>query len=258
MTELGLGGRVLELTPAIAADDGGPSSGRTAEALGTLGRRIAEGAYSVGEVLPVEADLARQLGVSRSTVREAVRSLVTLGMLEVRTRSGTSVRDRRHWNLLDRKVLGWMMANGANVALLVAAIDEAREIFEPSAAALAARRATRQEVAAISAGYEGMVVAAEADDIEGAIQADRDFHLAILEATANPILMAFDTAIDAVLGLLFQVAAADHREIFKQNLANHRRVLEAIRHGEPEEASQAMIDTIRFTRKSLSRHVLKS
>lgn len=234
------------------------SGGRTAGALHTLGLRIAGGTYPVGTALPVEADLAHELGVSRSTIREAVRSLVTLGMLEVRTRSGTRVRPGHHWNILDRTVLGWLMQSGTDVAVLIAAIDEARGVFEPQAAAMAAQRATRAQVAAIAAGYEGMAVAAEADDIPAAVSADCEFHLAILKATGNPILMAFASAIDAVLGILFNVAAADHRQIFKQNLENHRRVLEAIREGRAEDASAAMLDTIEFTRQSLKRHVLKS
>lgn len=229
---------------------------RTAGALHMLGARIAGGTYSVGEALPVEADLAQDLNVSRSTVREAVRSLVTLGMLEVRTRAGTRVRPHHCWNVLDRAVLGWLMQGGADVGLLIAAIDEARGVFEPQAAALAAQRATRAQVAAIAAGYEGMAVAAQADDVEAAISADCEFHLAILKATANPILMAFDSVIDAVLGILFNVAAADHRQIFTQNLENHRRVLEAIREGRAEDASAAMLDTIHFTRRSLKRHIL--
>lgn len=236
----------------------GLSGGRTAGALHILGARIAGGTYPAGEVLPVEADLALELGVSRSTVREAVRSLVTLGMLEVRTRAGTRVRPQHCWNVLDRTVLGWMMQGDANVAVLIAAIDEARGVFEPHAAALAAQRATRAQVAAIAAGYEGMAVAAEADDVEAVISADCEFHLAILKATGNPILMAFDSAVDAVLGILFNVAAADHRQIFAQNLENHRRVLEAIRGGRADDASAAMLDTIQFTRQSLKRHVLKN
>lgn len=241
----------------LAAAQTVTTAGRTATAFNLLGQRIANGEFAVGDTLPIEPELARELGVSRTTIREAVRSLVTLGMLEVRTRAGTSVRPRHFWNILDRSVLDWMMQDKGNVAGLIAAIDEAREVFEPHAAALAAQRASRADVAAISAGYEGMAVAAEADNVEDAILADREFHSAILKATGNPILMAFDAAIDAVLGILFTIASADHRQIFKQNLENHRRVLEAIRTGDAEEASRAMIETIQFTRESLRRHVLK-
>lgn len=238
--------------------NGATSSGRAYAALTTLGRRIATGTYEVGATLPVEADLASELGVSRSTIREAVRSLVTLGLLEVRTRAGTRVRPKQAWNVLNQNVLGWMTSADSEDRELIQAIDEAREIFEPHAAALAARRASRSDVAAISRGYEGMAVAVEADDAQAAIMADREFHHAILMATDNPILMAFDTAIDAVLGILFQVAAAEHWEVFRANLENHRRVLEAIRDGNSEDASQAMRETIGFTRRSLEKHVFSN
>lgn len=235
---------------------GGAAPAKTAGVTEILGRRVVSGVYAVGDLLPVEADLVQELSVSRTSLREAVRTLVALGLLEVRTRIGTRVRPRQDWNLLNRDVLAWMTPEDGFNAELSAAIDEAREVFEPAAAALTATRASRREVTRIRMAYDDMESAAASGSIPDAILADRAFHLAILSATGNPILAAFDAAIDAVLGQLFRIAIENHMENFRRNLANHLRVLEAIEQNRPEEARQAMLDTIWFTRRHLEKHNL--
>ncbi|WP_165612508.1 FadR/GntR family transcriptional regulator [Limimaricola pyoseonensis] len=227
-----------------------------AEALECLGRRIATGEVAEGEVLPVEADLVAELGVSRSTLREAVKTLVALGMVEVRTRHGTKVLPRRNWNILNRDVLLWMTSDGVINAELCKAIDEAREVIEPAAAAFAAKRASNIQIMEIRRAYGDMALAAEVSDLDGAIRADRAFHLAILAATGNPILEAFDSALDAVLGLLFVVATDAHLQSFRSNLVNHCHVLEAIERHDASAASAAMLETIWFTRSNLEAHNL--
>lgn len=227
-----------------------PKAAQVAEILGPA---ICAGDYAVGETLPVEAALTETLGVSRVTLREGIRALVALGLLEVGPRLGTRVRDRRHWNLLNRDVLRWMMPPGRPDPALSTAIDEARLVFEPAAAALAARRADPAEVAQIAAAFAEMQSAAAAADVPRAITADRRFHLAVLQATGNPVLIAFDSAIDAILGVLFAVAV-NHMQNFRENLANHGRVLTAIQAGDPAAAEAAMRDTILFTRDRLQGH----
>lgn len=229
---------------------------KTAEVLEVLGRRVVMGEYPVGETLPIEAELIEEFAVSRTTLRETIKTLTALGLLEVRPRHGTRVRPRQDWTLLSRDVLRWMQPeDGVNVELSTA-IDEAREVFEPAACALAAARGDRRKITAIRVAYDAMEQAAALDDVPGAIQADKDFHLAILAATGNPILEAFDTAIDAVLGMLFRAAIELHMESFRKNLVNHLRVLEAIEQGKPEEARQAMLDMISLTRRNLENYQL--
>ena len=234
--------------PASFAEAQRPA--KVADALEKLGRRIASGSIAEGETLPIEPELATELNVSRSTVREVVRTLIALGMVEVRPRIGTRVRPSGEWNLLNRDVLRWMSPEDAPNPVILAAIGEARHVFEPSAAALAAERATDSEIARIRVAFDAMQVAADRASIVEAIQADRAFHLAVLEATHNPILRAFDSAIDAILGVLFRVTT-NHLEDFRDNLGNHRRVLDAIAAHDPEAARQAMADTIGHTEDHL-------
>lgn len=214
--------------------------------LDAIGQAIASGEYAEGAAIPTEPELMELHEVGRSSIREATRALVSLGMVETAPRRGTVVNPRARWNMLSRNTMRWVMAAKAHQHDLLRAIDEARLIFEPSSAALVARRATRMQIITIETAYAKMEDAAERGDAEAAVLADREFHLTILQATENPILEAFDSAIDAVLGVLFSVTA-NHMENFRENLGNHLAVVEAIRQHDPEEAFAAMTRTIGFT-----------
>lgn len=219
---------------------------RSDEVLNQLGSDIASGRIDVGDAIPTEADLMETHQVGRSSVREAISTLVALGMVTSAPRRGTIVTERNSWNSLSRDVLRWLMESKSSMPGILEAIDEARRVFEPASAALVARRATRTQVIAIETAFAAMENAAEVRDSDAAINADRAFHLAILEATGNPILQAFDTALDSILGLLFSVTT-DHMDNFIANLGNHLSVLEAIRSGNEASAHSAMLETINFT-----------
>ena len=214
--------------------------------LDRIGAEIALGRHPVGAAIPTETELMESLGVGRSSVREAIRVLASLGMVETAPRRGTIVAPRGRWNMLNRDVMRWLMRDGQYDPDLLAAINEARRIFEPASAALAARKASAAQILAVEAAYVQMEEAATQGDPDAAIEADRAFHLAIQRATSNPILGGFDAALDVVLGLLFSVTA-NHMDNFRDNLANHLRVVEAIRRKDPEAAEQAMIAMIDFT-----------
>ena len=99
--------------------------------------------FSRATRLPNEAELGRELGASRTVVREAVKSLASKGLIEPRTRVGTKVLPSTQWNLLDLDVLGWRY--GAMPPMqFFRELSEIRRMIEPEAAALAAERATRR------------------------------------------------------------------------------------------------------------------
>lgn len=219
---------------------------RSDEVMDWLGIAIAKGEYPEGQPIPTEPELMALSGVGRSTIREAIRVLGSLGVVETGPRRGTVVTERLRWNMLNRDVLRWVMASRGHAPELMSAINEARLVFEPSAAALVAQRATRMQLIAIETAFARMETAAHNGDAEAAIAADRAFHLSILSATGNPILEAFDAAIDGVLGILFAVTA-NHMANYRANLSNHLDILEAIRRRDPEAARAAMVATITFT-----------
>jgi GntR family galactonate operon transcriptional repressor len=146
---------------------------------------------------------------------------------------------------LDGDLISWISANGIGAAEL-RAFEEARQIIEPGAAALAAERATPDEREKILEAYRAMV-AGQRDPL-AAIEADKAFHLAILRATHNPVLQSLSGAIDAILSAIFQVTV----EVFEGNLDNHAAVAEAIRVGDAKLARSRMEQLLDYTGRFLS------
>ena len=218
-------------------------------AVAFLGTAIAQGRFPVGSKLPPEPALETRFGVSRSVVREAVKTLAAKGLVSVRPRHGTEIRPRSDWNLLDRDVLSWLTGNtGADRDLLLA-IEEVRAIIEPAAAALAAVRATSEDRARIEEALAAMK--RERSDAAGAVSADKAFHLAILTATHNPILQSFRGAIESILDAVFAVAIHPPGW-FEANLPNHAAVARAIKTGNAKSARESMERTLSYTRSRLA------
>ena len=132
---------------------GFPRRGLHGRVVDELGRRVVGGQWSAGSPLPNEDDLAADLGVSRSVVREAIKVLQAKGLVEVRPKTGTRVRARRAWHLLDADVVGWLYADlerGDELGDL-REFHEVRVTIEAAAARLAAGRRTDEQLAEIEA-----------------------------------------------------------------------------------------------------------
>src|SRR5207244_4849669 len=104
-----------------------------------IGRRIVSGAIAEGSLLPRESELAAEHQVSRQAIREALKVLAAKGLVASRRRAGTRVRARAFWNLLDPNVLAWHPAGNVDPTFLNDLV-ELRQLIEPAAAELAARR----------------------------------------------------------------------------------------------------------------------
>ena len=222
--------------------------GRIRNVLTTLGREIAQDLIPAGTALPPEPDLETRFGVGRGVVREAIKTLAAKGMVSVRPRHGTHVLPRSEWSLLDRDVLSWLVGKDEPDRDLLLAIQEVRSIIEPAAAALAAERATRNDRWRINAALAAMETA---QDQAGTIAADKAFHLAILDATHNPVLQGFRGAIDTILGTVFTVAVGSPGW-FRDNLPNHAAAARAIESGDAEKARIAMERVLGYTKFKLS------
>jgi GntR family transcriptional regulator, galactonate operon transcriptional repressor len=223
--------------------------GRINAVLTTLGREIAQGIIPAGAVLPPEHDLEIRLGVGRGVVREAIKTLSGKGLVSVRPRHGTRVLPKRDWSLLDRDVLNWLVGQDKPDRELLLAVQEVRSIIEPAAASLAATRVTKEDLLRINAALEAM----EASENQAtATAADKAFHLAILDATHNPVLQGFRGAIDTILSAVFLVAVDSVDGWFAGNLANHAAVAHAIEEGNAKKARHAMEQVLGFTQSRLS------
>lgn len=200
----------------------------------SLARRILSGEIQAGASLPNTHDLSAELGVSRSALREAIKVLTAKGMLEVRPRTGTRILPRSAWNLMDPELLGW--CGPALDDHLVLSLLECRQLIEPGAAALAACRASAAQQAEIEAALARM---AEAQSLEDRVEADLDFHVAILRASGNLFLAQWGLAVSSVLLAAFRLssgAAHSHDLAFSA----HREVVDAIRRRDPAAADLGM------------------
>jgi GntR family galactonate operon transcriptional repressor len=222
---------------------------KSAHVVDTLGLRIVSGQLHAGDLLPTEAELSAQLGISRPSLREGLRALAQKGLVNGRTRRGTSVNDRREWNVLDADVLRWLSVAPPDPAFFMDLLD-VRMIVEPAAARLAALRASPEQIAAIEAAYRGMV-ASTPHDMEACCRHDLALHELIIHATGNQMLIRFAAAIRTALLTCVRIAS-NARESYENSLAEHHAVAIAIRRRAPDEAEQAMRNLLAGTARDLA------
>ena len=194
---------------------------------------ILKGELNEGSQLPAERDLAKQFGVSRTAVREAIKALQEKGLVDAFPGRGTFVTNGTSNSM--RRSLDRIIKSGEPDGWVYLA--EVREMLEPEIAALAAVRATDQDLATMREAVEVMDNAGRDSDVY--IEADLDFHLALAEAAANPIVLSL---IDSIVGLLreqrlriFRVGGGPQR-----GQHHHKRILEAITRRDSQGARAAM------------------
>ena len=194
---------------------------------------VLDGTLKPGDQLPAERELAQRLGVSRTAVREAVKALREKGLVEAYSGRGTFVTNGT--SQAARQSFDLMVKIGQQEGS--PHLAELRLILEPGIAALAAERVKDEDVAAMREAVA--VMDRSQKDPEAYIEADLDFHLALAEAVANPLILSL---IDSIVGLLRQ----QRIKIFnveggpQRGQVHHKRILEAIERREPESARSAM------------------
>jgi GntR family galactonate operon transcriptional repressor len=201
-----------------------------------LGLSIVREDSPSGEVLPDEAALCAQLGVSRTVLREAIKVLAAKGLVDPRPRTGTRVRPRHEWNLLDPEVLQWRYEAGPDERFL-RQLMELRLIVEPPAAGMAAARATSQELDDIEMWFRRMEETLE--DNPSFIDADLAFHAAILAASRNELLQQMGRT----NGLALRVSRLVTGTVpggFAVAMPMHQRIFEAIRDRDAQAAESGM------------------
>lgn len=206
-----------------------------------LGVRIVRGDFGEGAVLPNEPTLAAELGVSRNALREAIRVLVSKGLVEVRQRTGTKVLPREDWNLLDKEVLGWMTQSGQALRHAMG-IVEFRLIFEPRASYLAAIRATPEERQTIQDDCRALE-ACVGGSLELMSEIDLRFHRGILRASHNEVLIHLGSLV-ASLTKIQVVATSQNRAELEAGVRQHRDLSDAITRGDAttaEETSRILV-----------------
>jgi DNA-binding FadR family transcriptional regulator len=212
-----------------------------------IGIRILSGELEPGEALPTEDELTGDVAASRTVLREAIKVLAAKRLVESRPKTGTRVRPRSDWNLLDPDVLAWQLEAGPTRDFLEDAL-ELRRLIEPAAARLAADRASNAEIAALEEAHAAM---SAAEGVEAWIEPDVRFHSILLQAAHNELLERLSTIVSAVLRMLFTVSSQPR--MFARALPLHWAIIDAVRAHDPDAAEAAAIRLLEDTAKNVKR-----
>ncbi|HEY5671637.1 MAG TPA: FadR/GntR family transcriptional regulator [Anaerolineales bacterium] len=203
-------------------------------------RRILAGDLKIGDQLPAERELAEQFAVSRTAVREAIKALREKGLVEIRLGRGTFVTSGAAGAV--RRSLGLLLKTENGFVNL----EEVREILEPEIAALAATRISEEYITAMTEAVETMDTAL--DNVEIFVEADLDFHLALAEATQNPIIPSL---MDSIIDLLREQRkrTGNVEGGLARGQYHHKKILEAVIQRDPQAARKAMQDHLQQVRE---------
>ena len=184
-----------------------------------------------GDKLPNEMELSRLFGVSRPTIREAAKTLVSQNMIEIVRGKGTFV-SRMPGIIDDPLGLEFVMSPDLRLSLL-----EARLLIEPGAARLAAQKADRADLSSIERSVEAMSEIVRRKEIN--MEIELDFHRSIAEATKNPVIIRIVPVIMDAIVKTYRDAprtSDDHRHASEE----HREIFEAVKARNPSRAFYAM------------------
>lgn len=186
-----------------------------------------------GSKLPSERQLVQELGISRASVREALRILEIMGLIEVKPGRGIFVKELTGDVFLP--LSSWLPAHKETLRDHF----EARQVIESRAAAFAAERASPEIIRSMKDALVDFSKKAEQDDLVGLILADIEFHRLIAQATGNKTLMLLMQTITRFLPEGWKASLRVPSRVAK-TIVEHRAILEAIERGDPDAASQAM------------------
>ena len=208
-----------------------------AQVVDAIGADIIQGRHPQGSALPRDEELAGRFGVSRTVLREAIKTLTAKGLLVARSRVGTKVRPRDDWNMFDADVLRWHMEGGTGKAFY-ADLSEMRLAIEPYAAGLAAQRASADALAAMHRTIGRM---AAAPDRRSFAEADIELHRQITKASGNVFMQSVSALIEAALLSSFWISSPAENPIVQSEVTNdHSRIVEAIAARDVPAAEAAM------------------
>jgi DNA-binding FadR family transcriptional regulator len=219
----------------------GTMSAQVAQIIGT---RIVSGEFTPGDSLPIESELCQAYGVSRSTVREAIKNLAAKRLIEVAPKVGTRVLPFDKWNLLDPDVLSWRL-NAQFDRRIVEDLYEMRQCFEPRACFLAARDGAASDHDRIKRSLADMVSMLPTPAL--AASAETEFHLAIIAATHNGLFATIGGAVKTALRVSFSLTqkGSDRQTV---DLAPYEAVVSAILQRRGDEGSDAMRSLLELSR----------
>jgi GntR family transcriptional repressor for pyruvate dehydrogenase complex len=210
------------------------------QALEQIRRYILSGAVQPGQRLPSERDLAEQLGVGRNSVREALRVLETLGLIDIRIGDGTYLAQDTSSNI-GRSIGLSLAVHGGTIVEIISA----RRMIEVAAVGVAAQEASAEEVQLLEQELERME--AQPADIREYLKADMMFHRLLGRMTHNPIVAHVIDSLITMLEVALKETQGDELKTSMEAMASHRDVYEAIKARNPAAASDAMDRHLHFS-----------
>lgn len=207
-----------------------------------LGTELLQGRYPPGSTMPAEAELGARFHVSRTVLREVMKTLAAKGFVLAKTRVGTRVRDAVYWNYFDADVLAWRLRLGLDDSFLQT-LTEVRRALEPAAAALAARR---RQPADLRRLRECVRQIGRVDHSRQSFAAaDLDFHLAVGSISNNPLIRSIASVIETALVASFTFSSpVDDPAEHAASVQGHANVVDAIESGDPQGAALRLLEVI--------------
>ncbi|MBL9054638.1 MAG: FadR family transcriptional regulator [Rhodobacteraceae bacterium] len=211
-----------------------------------VGLAIVSGQIKVGEILPGDGDMMARFGVSRTVLREALKTLEAKGLVEARAKVGTRVLPQARWSLYDRQVLAWVLESGPSETFL-AAFRLIRQRLEIEAAGLAARHRDGEQLRMMHywIAQRGKL----AHQPEPFAMAEFELHRLIAEASANPFLRAASAMVE--FGVAITVNArldpqgnAPAEGLSARAAAQYNTLLAAIEAGQADRAQEVMAEIL--------------
>lgn len=205
------------------------------QVLDALGLAITAGEYPQGSVVRTD-EVARRFDVSRTVVREVVRVLESMHLVESRRRVGVTVRPTEEWNVYDPRVIRWRLA-GADRPRQLRSLTVLRSAVEPVAAGLAAKNATAEQCAALTECALGMVASSRGHQLERYLEHDIAFHRVVLDASGNEMFARLGDVVAEIL------AGRTHHQVMFDDpdpaaVTLHVQVAEAVREGDADRAER--------------------
>jgi GntR family transcriptional regulator, transcriptional repressor for pyruvate dehydrogenase complex len=228
------------MTPAMRSNLGIRRSDLTQQVVERVRELIADGTYAIGERLPPEGPLSLELGVGRSTLREAMRILSSRGIVDVRHGHGTFVAKGALRETFEERLVRAALRD----------LYEARLVLELPLAELAAVRRNQRDVAAMRKALKQRERAAKDGDVAAYGEADFAFHLAVAEAAKNPALFdVYASFVDVVKPML--AATIDSEYLRNENDTLHLALCDAIAEGDLSKVRRLVRSHLRGSRTSV-------
>jgi DNA-binding FadR family transcriptional regulator len=204
----------------------------------SLGEDILAGRYLPGAKLPAESELLARFGVSRTALREAIKTLSAKGLLVAKTRVGTKVADQEGWNYFDPEVLSWKVRAGMD-ADFRRHLVQVRLAIEPAAAELAAAHRSDDDLQAMRRAVVAM--GREVSSAYDFARADLALHIAVGTASRNPMMRSVASVIEAALLEAFTLSSPVRSTILHhETVAAHQSIVDCIEARDGPGAAAAM------------------